>query len=60
MSDHEQRLEMHKDATRVSQAHPSEIGTEWSTWRTLRNARNAVFFTTPGRRTCGFPDSLFT
>src|SRR6267378_8648678 len=35
MADHEQRLEVHKDAIRVSQAHPSEIGTEWSTWRTL-------------------------
>ncbi len=35
MADHEQRLEAHKDAIRVSQAHPSEIGTEWSTWRTL-------------------------
>jgi len=28
MADHEQRLEVHKDAIRVSQAHPSEIGTE--------------------------------
>src|SRR4029077_16916258 len=35
MADHEQRLEMHKDAIRGSQAHTSEIGTEWSTWRTL-------------------------
>jgi MFS family permease/quinol monooxygenase YgiN len=35
MSDQEQSLEMHKDAIRASQAHPSEIGTEWSTWRTL-------------------------
>jgi MFS family permease len=35
MADHEQRLEMHTDAIRVSQAHPSEIGNEWSTWRTL-------------------------
>jgi len=35
MADHEQRLEMDKDAIRVAQAHPSEIGTEWSTWRTL-------------------------
>jgi MFS family permease len=36
MPDQEQRHEMHADATRVSQAHPSEVGTEWSTWRTLR------------------------
>jgi MFS family permease len=35
MADHEQRLEMHTDATRVSQAHLSEVGTEWSTWRPL-------------------------
>src|ERR1700736_6937265 len=35
MSDQEQRLEMREDAIRASQAHPSEIGTEWSTWRTL-------------------------
>src|SRR5258708_27947743 len=36
MPDQEQRDEMHADATRVSQAHPSEVGTEWSTWRPLR------------------------
>jgi MFS family permease len=36
MPDQEQRHEMHADATRVSQAHPSEVGTEWSTWRPLR------------------------
>src|ERR1700746_4046367 len=30
MPDQEQRHEMHADATRVSQAHPSEVGTEWS------------------------------
>jgi MFS family permease len=30
-----QRHEIHADATRVSQAHPSEVGTEWSTWRPL-------------------------
>src|SRR2546430_5627872 len=36
MPDQEQRLEMHTDAIRVSQAHPSEVGTEWSTWRPLR------------------------
>ena len=36
MADHEQRLEMRKDAIRVSQAHPSEVGTGWSTWRPLR------------------------
>ena len=35
MSDHEQRLEMHEDARRVSQAHSSEVGTKWSTWRPL-------------------------
>jgi MFS family permease/quinol monooxygenase YgiN len=35
MADHEQRLEIHTDAIHVSHAHPSEIGTEWSTWRTL-------------------------
>src|SRR6201997_4055815 len=35
MSDQEQRHEMHADATRVSQAHPSEVGTGWSTWRPL-------------------------
>jgi Transmembrane secretion effector len=26
---------MSADATRVSQEHPSEVGTEWSTWRPL-------------------------
>src|ERR1700730_270628 len=36
MPDQEQRDEMHADATRVSQANPSEVGTEWSTWRPLR------------------------
>src|SRR6266481_1788275 len=36
MPDQEQPLEMHTDAIRVSQAHPSEVGTEWSTWRPLR------------------------
>jgi len=36
MSDHEQRHEMHADSTRVSQTHPSEVGTEWSTWRLLQ------------------------
>src|SRR5438552_3248734 len=36
MPDQEQRHEMHAGATRVSQAHPSEVGTEWSTWRPLR------------------------
>ena len=36
MPDQEQRHEMHADATRASQAHPSEVGTEWSTWRPLR------------------------
>jgi MFS family permease len=35
MPDQEQRDEMHADAIRVSQAHPSEVGTEWSTWRPL-------------------------
>jgi hypothetical protein len=35
MADQEQRDEMHPDATRVSQAHTSEVGTEWSTWRPL-------------------------
>src|ERR1700752_4101443 len=35
MADQEQRLEMHTDAIRVSQAHSSEVGTEWSTWRPL-------------------------
>jgi MFS family permease len=35
MPDHEQRLETHNDAISVSLVHPSEIGTEWSTWRTL-------------------------
>ena len=27
---------MHRDAARVSQAHLSEVGTEWGTWRPLR------------------------
>src|SRR5260370_21807119 len=36
MPDQEQRLEMHTDAIRVSQAHPREVGPEWSTWRVLR------------------------
>src|SRR5882724_12422404 len=36
MPDQEQRLEMHTDAIRVSQVHPSEVGPEWSTWRVLR------------------------
>src|SRR5712664_3968653 len=36
MPDQEQRREMHADATLVSQAHLSEVGTEWSTWRPLR------------------------
>ncbi len=35
MPDQEQRDEMHADATRVSQAHLSEVGTEWGTWRPL-------------------------
>jgi MFS family permease len=35
MPDQEQRHEMPADATRVSQANPSEVGTEWSTWRPL-------------------------
>src|SRR5260370_20585168 len=35
MADQEQRHEMHADATLVSQAHLSEVGTEWSTWRPL-------------------------
>jgi transmembrane secretion effector len=35
MADQEQRDDMHADATRVSQANPSEVGTEWSTWRPL-------------------------
>src|SRR5580692_1459758 len=35
MPDQEQRHETPADATRVSQAHPSEVGTEWSTWRPL-------------------------
>jgi MFS family permease len=34
MPDQKQRLEMHTE--RVSQAHPSEVGTEWSTWQPLR------------------------
>jgi MFS family permease len=36
MPDQEHRHEMHADATRASQARPSEVGTEWSTWRPLR------------------------
>ena len=36
MPDQEQRHEMHADATRASQTHPSKVGTEWSTWRPLR------------------------
>jgi MFS family permease len=36
MPDHEQRHETHADGTRVSQANPSEVRTEWSTWRPLR------------------------
>src|SRR5258705_2151246 len=36
MADQEQSDEMHADATRVSQAHTNEVGTEWSTWRPLR------------------------
>src|ERR1700680_2898256 len=35
MADQEQRDDMHADATRVSQAHPSEVGTECSPWRPL-------------------------
>src|SRR5947209_10878318 len=35
MPEQRQRLEMHTDAMRASQAHPSEVGTEWSTWRPL-------------------------
>src|SRR6266513_3645343 len=35
MPEQRQRLEMHTDAMRVSQAHPSEVGTEWSTWQPL-------------------------
>jgi MFS family permease len=35
MPDQEQRHEIPADATHVSQAHPSELGTEWSTWRPL-------------------------
>src|SRR6202041_236474 len=36
MSDQVQPEEIHADATRVSQAHPSEVTTQWSTWRPLR------------------------
>ena len=36
MPEQEQRHEMPEDATRVSQAHPNEVGTEWSAWRPLR------------------------
>jgi hypothetical protein len=32
MRDQEQRLEIKADATRVSQVHPREVGTEWTTW----------------------------
>src|SRR5258707_11924548 len=35
MPDQEQRDQMHADATRVPQAHLSEVGTEWGTWRPL-------------------------
>src|ERR1700734_2741293 len=35
MREQEQHHEMHVDAARVSQAHPSEVGTEWNTWRPL-------------------------
>jgi MFS family permease len=35
MPDQEQRDETHADAMRVSQAHLSEVGAEWSTWRPL-------------------------
>jgi len=35
MPDQEQRDEMHAGATRVSQAHLREVGTEWGTWRPL-------------------------
>ena len=35
MPDKEPRDEMHADATRAPQAHPSDVGTEWSTWRPL-------------------------
>ena len=36
MRNQEQRHEMHADATRVSQAHSTEVGAEWSTWRPLQ------------------------
>jgi MFS family permease len=36
MADHELKDEIRADATRVSQAHPSEVRTEWSTWRPLQ------------------------
>jgi MFS family permease len=36
MPDQEQHHGMPADAPRVSQAHRSEVGTEWSTWRPLR------------------------
>src|SRR5215471_17612524 len=35
MPDQEQRREMQADSGRVSRVHPSEVGTEWSTWRPL-------------------------
>jgi MFS family permease len=35
MREQEQHHEMHADAARLSQANPSEVGTEWSTWRPL-------------------------
>src|SRR6201987_580070 len=36
MPDQGQGLKMHVVPTRVSQAHPSAVGTEWSTWQPLR------------------------
>ena len=35
MPDKEPRDVMHADATRAPQAHPSDVGAEWSTWRPL-------------------------
>jgi MFS family permease len=35
MPDQEQHREMQADPRRVSRAHPSEVRTEWSTWRPL-------------------------
>jgi Transmembrane secretion effector len=35
MAEQGNRDEMHADTTRVSQANPSEVGTEWTTWRPL-------------------------